>query len=139
MEVAALRTLYLFKAGPDQAVERFQASGDDPDLMYTAIMKRGKIDAQKPRSREEASVSKNYRKVLTELRAAFIAGQEERINELSEQLDELVREEQPDLDDAVEITDQARKEAPTCCSGSTPASSPPISRPTARISPTPGC
>jgi hypothetical protein len=106
MEVAALRTLYLLKAAPDQ-------TGDRP-ANFGSIKANAKDCAQARRQRQEADVSKNYRKVLTELRAAFIANQEDRINELSDQLEELTKEEQPTLDDAVEITDQARKNAPQC-------------------------
>jgi hypothetical protein len=104
MEVAALRTLYLLKAGPDQTIDR--------PSQYGGVKFHGKDCAQKPRQREKADVSANYRKVLTDLRAAFIAGNADRINELSDQLEELAKEEQPDLDDTVELTDQARKNAP---------------------------
>jgi len=103
MEVAALRTLYLLKAAADQT--------DHPGT-YAGIKSSLKDCAQKPRQRQVAKVSKNYRQVLAELRAAFIVNQASRINELSEQLDELTKDEQPELDDAVEITDQARKNAP---------------------------
>jgi hypothetical protein len=97
MEVAALRTLHLLQAGPDQ---------------MRGVKLWGRGTAQQPRQRAEANVSANYRKVLTELRGAFIAGQEDRINELTDQLDELTKAEQPDLDDAVEITALARRNAP---------------------------
>ena len=106
MEVAALRTLYLLKASPDQT------GGRPANLGY--FKSHAKDCAQPPRQRTAANVSETYRKVLTELRAAFIAGQEDRINELSDQLEELTKDEQPDLDDAVEITDQARKDGPVC-------------------------
>jgi hypothetical protein len=106
MEVAALRTLYLLKASPDQTGGRPANLG--------SIKAHSKDCAQAPRQRQVAEVSKNYRKVLTDLRAAFIAGQDERINELSDQLEELTKEEQPDLDDAIEITDLARKNGPLC-------------------------
>jgi hypothetical protein len=66
--------------------------------------------AQKPRKRQEADVSAEYHQVLIDLRAAYIAMQEDRILELSEQLDELAEDEEPDLDDAVEITEAARKD-----------------------------
>jgi hypothetical protein len=97
MEVAALRTLYLLRAGPRQ---------------LRGVKKHGEESAPELRKRQEPKVSANYRKVLIELRAAFIAGQEDRINELSEQLEELTTDEQPDLDDDIEITDQARKTSP---------------------------
>jgi hypothetical protein len=105
MEVAALRTMYLLKASPDQALElpdrnQFNA------ISY--IAKSPKPTAVPPRERKEAKVSKNYRKVLTDLRAAFIANHEARIRELSDQLEELTNDEQPELDDAIEVTELAR-------------------------------
>jgi len=100
MEVNALRTMYLLRA-------RGLSEPTEPKVRY-----RGKDCAQQPRKRKEANVTKNYRKVLTELRAAFIVNQENRINELSDQLEDLTRDEQPEVDDAIEITDQARKAAP---------------------------
>jgi hypothetical protein len=100
MEVAALRTLYLLKAGRDQSGERSS---------YPGVKKFGK-DAAQTRKRRPADVSKNYRKVLVDLRAAFIANQEERINDLSDQLDELTKDEEPELDDGIELTDEARKQ-----------------------------
>jgi hypothetical protein len=73
---------------------------------------KGNSGAGEARQRKKGQVSKNYLKVLIDLRAAFIAGQKERINELSEQLEELIAEEEPQLDDAVDISDKARKTAP---------------------------
>jgi hypothetical protein len=109
MEVNALRTLYLLKAGPDQQGERSEIGGYDAGQYPPSLM--CKECAQSPRKREPADASKNYVKVLTELRAAFIAGQEDRINELSEELDELARTEEPDIDDTIEVTESARKNA----------------------------
>jgi len=105
MEVAALRTMYLLKASPDQAPElpdrnQFNA------INFCAL--HPKVTAQPPRDRYEAKVSKNYRKVLADLRAAFIVNHDARIRELSDQLEELTKGEQPELDDAVEITEPAR-------------------------------
>jgi hypothetical protein len=98
MEVAALRALYLLKAGPLQLKEG---------------KRRAEVCAEKPRQRQPAKVSPNYRKVLTELRAAFVTGKENRIEELSEQLEDLTNEESPYLDDEVEITQEARQRART--------------------------
>jgi hypothetical protein len=99
MEVNALRTMYILRPrGLSQPTE-------------PKVTRWSKDCAQRPRKRTEAKVSKNYRQVLIELRAAFIVGQENRINELSDQLEELATDEQPQLDDAIEITDQARKSA----------------------------
>jgi len=108
MEVAALRTLYLLKAGPDQLGERRLAHMAQAGW-YPSVTAHAKGCAQPPRPRQPAKVSKNYLKVLTELRAAFIVNQETRVNELSDQLEEVTKAEQPELDDTVEITDEARK------------------------------
>jgi hypothetical protein len=105
MEVAALRTMYLLKASPDQAP-------DLPDRnQFNAInfcALHPKVTAQPPRDRNEAKASKNFRKVLADLRAAFIVNHEGRIRELSDQVEEVTRDEQPELDDAIEITEPAR-------------------------------
>jgi hypothetical protein len=104
MEVAALRTMYLLKASPDEDLP------DRNQFNALAFLSQGqKPTAQPPRDRSEAKVSKNYRKVLADLRAAFIVNNEGRIRELSDQLEEITKDEQPELDDAVEITEPARK------------------------------
>lgn len=46
--------------------------------------------------------------MLTDLRAAFIVNHEPRNRELSDQLEELSNDEQPELDDAIEVTEPAR-------------------------------
>jgi hypothetical protein len=105
LEVAALRTMYLLKCSPDQAPDlpdRNQFNG----IIF--IAKYPKPTAESPRDRKEAKVSKNYRKVLTDLRAAFIVNHEPRIRELSDQLEELTNDKQPELDDVIEVTEMAR-------------------------------
>jgi hypothetical protein len=105
IEVAALRTMYLLKASPDQSPDlpdRNQFNG------IAHLAKNPKPTAEPPRDRNEARASKNYRKVLTDLRAAFINNHEARIRELSNQLEEITKDEQPELDDAIEITEPAR-------------------------------
>jgi len=104
MEVAALRTMYLLKASPDQAPDlndRNQFNG----VAWCALHPK---TAQPTRDRTEAKVSKNFRKVLADLRAAFIVNHDSRIRELSDQLEEVTKDEQPELDDAIEVTDPAR-------------------------------
>ena len=100
MEVNALRTMYLFQFG------RVNGQG------YEGIKFLAKETPPKVHKREAANASENYVKALIELREAFITGQEDRINDLSEQLEELAKDEQPDIDDANEITDLVRKNAP---------------------------
>jgi hypothetical protein len=104
MEVAALRTMYLLKASPDQAPDL----PDRNQFNALLLLSRNPKTAEPPRDRNEAKVSKNYRKVLTDLRAGFIMNHEGRIRELSDQLEEITKDEQPELDDAVEVTQAAR-------------------------------
>ena len=106
MEVNALRTMYLFRFGP-----RGDRPGD-PGPQYKGLRNVAKDCIPPLRKRVEAKASKNYVKLLTNLRAAFITGHDDRINELSEELKELSKDEQPDLDDDTEIKEQARKNAP---------------------------
>jgi hypothetical protein len=100
MEVAALRTLYLLKAGPDQNEEYNSYDGIKNFLKDKEI-------PQPPRDRL-AKVSKNYLKVLTDLREAFITNNEDRISELSDQIEELTSSESPELDDAIDLTPKSR-------------------------------
>jgi hypothetical protein len=104
MQVAALRTMYLLKASPDQAPEL----PDRNQFNAIAMCAQHPSTAQPPRDRSEAKVSKNYRKVLADLRAAFIVNNDGRVRELSNQLEELTKDDEPELDDAVEITNPAR-------------------------------
>jgi hypothetical protein len=97
MEVAALRALYLLKVGPDQVHNG---------------LRLGREAAMPARQREKVEVSPKYRQLLLDLRSAFIAGQEEEIEELSEQLEELTKKEEPDFDDEIEVTQKAREQAP---------------------------
>jgi hypothetical protein len=109
MEVAALRTLYLLKAGPDDNGEHNN---------YAAIKEYMQgCTQQPPRKRKPADVSKNYEKLLIDLRAAFIAKDEDRIGELSDQLEELTQAELPDLDDAIEITPKSLEKGPHVMKG----------------------
>ncbi len=76
-----------------------------PSTFARYILKR---TARAPATATKRKVSKNFRKVLADLRAAFIVNHDARIRELSDQLEELTKGEQPELDDAVEITEPAR-------------------------------
>jgi hypothetical protein len=97
MDVAALRALYLLKASPEQ--------------LHNGV-RLGREAAMPPRKREKAEVSPKYRQLLLDLRSAFIAGQEDDIEELSEELEALTKKEEPDLDDEIEVTQKAREQAP---------------------------
>lgn len=109
MEVNALRTLYLLRGDdPDHAV-----GSQNPDERLTVIkFKKWVACAQKEdKDRQPAEVSDAYRKLLIELRAAYISQQDEKIEKLDKQLQDLREEEEPDLSDGVEITDEARRQA----------------------------
>jgi hypothetical protein len=103
MEVAALRTLYLMSAWPDHG-------GRDA---WMGIQDRVKeISCADPRTpRKKAVASAKYIKVLTDLRAAYILGQDDRIIDLTEELDDLADEESVELDDTIEDTHGSRKMA----------------------------
>jgi hypothetical protein len=79
--------------------------------IYMKDQKTMKETADKRARDKPTSVSKNYERVLIELRAAFIMNNEARIAELSEQLEELADSEQPELDDTVEMTKTSRWQA----------------------------
>jgi hypothetical protein len=110
MEVAALRTLYLLNIWPDHNLVGNASLGGWGGIMDRAQDKKDGPTAESHRDRKAAKVSDSYRKVLTDLRAAFIAGQDDRIIDLTEQLEELANDDdpEPELDDAVAITEKAR-------------------------------
>jgi hypothetical protein len=107
MEVNALRTLYLLSGSDTELAVGTQ----NPEQRLRTIKNNFANCAQKDKKREKAQISDAYRKALIDLRAAFISEQEDRIDDLDKKLQALKREEDPDLDDAVEITDEARQKA----------------------------
>jgi hypothetical protein len=108
MEVNVLRTLYLLRGNdPDLAV-----GTQHPEQRLMVIKNQfASCPPREDRRREEADISDAYRKVLVELRAALIAEEDERVEELDKQLHDLQQAEDYTLDDGVEITDEARKKA----------------------------
>jgi hypothetical protein len=60
----------------------------------------------------EARAGAEYRKVLKELHGALLEEDEERIDELSEKLEELQEKDPTEIDDEFEMTDAALKAAP---------------------------
>jgi hypothetical protein len=66
---------------------------------------------QKPPPRKLIKVSEKFRKTLVALRDAMVAGDDEKIDDLFRKVDELRQKEDPEFDD-IEITDEARKQAP---------------------------
>jgi hypothetical protein len=97
LEINVLRTLYYLKATPEQV---------------QAIQKLAKETAGADKKRERGKVSKEYHQLLVDVRDALAQDDEERVEELEDQLEELTIAEAPELDEAVELTDAARKHAP---------------------------
>jgi hypothetical protein len=95
LQVAALQVLYQFDASPAQ---------------MEALAKLAK-DAAKPRARK-SKASEKVRKALADLRDALLEGDEDKITERTDQMDDLRSAENSDLDDAIETTPAARKSAP---------------------------
>jgi hypothetical protein len=98
MEVAALQALYQFRFTPEQMVKLKKLAGET---------------AEETGARLAVAVSDAFRRTLFDLRSALVkADDEERIAKLFERLEDLRDAENPELDDAVELTDAARRRAP---------------------------
>jgi hypothetical protein len=97
LEIQALRTLYLLRTKPDQ-LQKLQE-----------IAKRLAI---KERDRAKPRASDEYRGVLASLHAALAADDQDEVEDLEDQLSGLTDSEEPDIDDAITITDDARKHVP---------------------------
>jgi hypothetical protein len=97
LEVQALQAMHQLDLTAAQLEALAKVAGD------TA----GKLGDRKP-----AKASDKYRKLLVDLRDAYLKGDDERINELNDQKDELEDSESPDLNDDIDVTDAARKETP---------------------------
>jgi small-conductance mechanosensitive channel len=97
LEINVLRTLYYLQATPEQA---------------QALLKDTKDTAGKDKEREPGKVSEEYHRLLTQLRDALAADDEEAVETLEDKLEELTINDAPELDDEVPITDAARKRAP---------------------------
>src|SRR5262249_16441055 len=68
--------------------------------------------AARPRDRKPAKASIIFRRALTEIRAALLKNDTERITDLADKLDELRETEKSEFDDDFATTDAARKRAP---------------------------
>jgi len=98
LEVGALQTLHALRA------TRAQMEG---------LQKVARETADRPPARTAGKASAKFRKTLAELRDALAANRDEdRINRLNDKLDQLRSAEKPELDDNMEITDEAREQAP---------------------------
>jgi hypothetical protein len=98
LEVKALRTLDDLRLTTDQ---------------MKALAKVAKDTAEPARKRNPGKASDEYRKTLTQLRDALAAANDdEKIAELEDAFAALEEKENPDMDDTVEVTAAARKQAP---------------------------
>jgi hypothetical protein len=98
MEVAALQALFQFDFSKSQ---------------LETLRKFAKETAQEVGARQAAKASDDFRTTLATLRDALVKpDDEERIGRLLEHLDSLRDSENPEVDDALEITDEARSRAP---------------------------
>jgi hypothetical protein len=77
-----------------------------------ALAKVAGDTAGKLGDRKAAKASDKYRKTLVDLRDALLKRDQERINELTDQKDDLEDSESPELNDDVEVTGEARKQTP---------------------------
>lgn len=69
--------------------------------------------SDKPPARRPAKASNDFRTAMADLREALIKGDNrEKIDELIEKVDDLRDQENPELDDEIEVTDEARMRAP---------------------------
>ncbi|HEV3263630.1 MAG TPA: hypothetical protein VG013_42740 [Gemmataceae bacterium] len=98
LEVEALQTLHALQA-------------TRPQMQKLRSLARQTAD--KPPVREAAKASEKFRKSLAELRDALAANRDdERINKLTDKLDQLRNADKPELDDDIDITEEAREQAP---------------------------
>jgi hypothetical protein len=98
LQVTALEMLHRFQSSPEQ---------------LEAFLKVAKTAAPKAAARKPAKVSPKFLKTLIEVRDAYVKGDEDAIADKSAELDELRDKDNPDLDDDVDLTDVARKAAPS--------------------------
>jgi hypothetical protein len=113
MEVAALRTLYLFNVWQDHNNGSWKYHTNAP-WVYILDEARNNNTAmpavdRKPATGESPDAINNYKRVLAELRIAYIAGQDDRIIDLTDQLDELADDGDIELDDGITLTVNAKK------------------------------
>ena len=98
LEVAALQAIYQF---------------DFTKAQLETLKKFAKETAPEVGARQAAKTSDDFRATLAGLRDALVSARDEvRISQLQELLDSLRDSENPELDDGLEITDEARSRAP---------------------------
>lgn len=98
LEVSALQTLYYLRVTPEQ-MHQFRKMADET--------------AERGMARTAPKASEKVRRALAELRDALRRpADDQRLEKLFKQLDQAREAEKPQIDDAVEPTDEARERAP---------------------------
>ncbi len=90
------------------AIRQFQLD----KAQLEALGKLAAETAPKDEKRQAAKASDKFRKALADLRDALRADDEDAIDDRSDAVDDLRDKENPDVDDAVALTDAARKQTP---------------------------
>jgi hypothetical protein len=96
-EVAALQTLYSLNLTRPQLEQLQKLAGEI---------------APKPSRPAEVKASATFRKRLMALRDALVKGDEERISQLADQFEAMRESELPEMDDGIDLTEEAIEEAP---------------------------
>jgi hypothetical protein len=97
LEVTALQALHQFQLSPAQ---------------LEVLRKFAKDDAPESSVREGGKASADFRRTLLALRNALVDGDDERIDQLQEELEDLRANEKPELEESIEVTEAARERAP---------------------------
>jgi hypothetical protein len=97
LEVSALEALARLQLSPAQLKD---------------LARRARHTIQKEQPRQLVHASDKLRQTLTSLRNALVDNDQQHIDDLGTALNEIYDKEKPELDDSVEITDEARQEAP---------------------------
>jgi hypothetical protein len=105
LQITALEMLHRFQASPAQ---------------LEALAELAKKHETKDDKRKTPKVSAKYLKMLTDLRDAYVNGDEDKILTLSADLEELREKEDPDLDDEITLTPASRQGAPAVLKVFTP-------------------
>lgn len=107
------------RAEPAEEIDALMLEVAALDDLYALDLTRGQLKnllklaegcGDKPRRRGPTRVSDGLRQTLLDLRDALILGDDERIADLREQLDEQIENTQPEFDDNYEVTDTARRQ-----------------------------
>lgn len=76
------------------------------------LAKLSKETAEPQRKRSQPRASEEYQRLLKEVRNALLARDEDKVEELDEEIDQLQQKENPEIDDGFSATKAARQRAP---------------------------